>query len=214
MITVPQVVSDIVNKSPYLNDGLSRELINISSLAREIRPEVETNLMKRVSHASVVMALKRHATHKPDYQGKQPKDFFSDLSIKSDLSGFTVQNTKRVSEQISTLQEEGWRQPTAHITTAKGVWASTIIISNSLVPYLKKRLTGANYSYEYDDLAAITLKFQDEHHATVGLIQYPLQLLAWRGVSLYQVATTMDEITFIINNKDVERGFQALQSLV
>jgi len=215
MITVPQIVSEIVNDSPYLTDGLSRGLINISALARELRPQVETTLMKRVSQAAVVMALKRYEPHNhTSLQQKHPREYFSDLSIKSDLSAFTVRNTPKVSEQIAALQEEGWRGQTAFITTTKGVWDSTIVISNSLLPALRKNLGNANYTYEYDNIAAITLRFHDDHHETVGLIQYPLQLLAWRGISLYQIATTMDEVNFIMAQTDVERGFQALKQLI
>jgi hypothetical protein len=92
MITVPQIVSEIVSESPYLSDGLDRDLINISALAREIRPQVETQLLKRVSHAAVVMALKRYAGRKSSLPFKHPREYFSDLSIKTDLSAFTVEN--------------------------------------------------------------------------------------------------------------------------
>lgn len=215
MITVPNVVTEIVNDSPYLSDGLYRGLINISALAREIRPQVESTLMKRVSNASVVMALKRHEFRRDRIQQQRhPREFFSDLSIRYDLSAFTVRNTPKISKQISALQEEGWRAEKAFITTTKGIWDSTIVLSNSLVPALRKHLVGANYSYEYSNIAAITLRFHDDHHETVGLIQYPLQLLAWRGISLYQVATTMDEVSLIMAQRDVERAFQALKQLV
>ncbi len=213
MITVPQVVTEIIKDSPYLGDGLHRDLINISSLAREIRPHVETQLLKRVSHASVVMALKRYAEKKPAGGFKHPRDYFSDLSIKSNLSAFSVQNSPQLSEQIASLQEEGWRDQSAFITITKGVWVSTIVVSNNLLPAVKKHLAGARYTYEYDSIAAVTLRFEDEHHEIPGIIQYPLQLLAWRGISLYQVVSTMDELSLILAEKNVEACFQALGGL-
>ena len=135
------------------------------------------------------------------------------MSIKTDLSAFTVETAPHLSERIAAIQEVGWRDSQALITVTKGVWESTIVLSNNLVPTLKKQLEGARYTYEYDKIAAFTLRLEDQHHETPGLIQYPLQLLAWRGISLYQVITTMDEVTLLVAQKDVEACFQALGAL-
>jgi len=213
MITVPQVVTQIIRESPYLSDGLARDLINISALAREIRPQVETELMKRVSHAAVVMAVKRYASTKDVRPINHPRNFFSELSIKSDLSAFAVENTPELADQIAALQREGWKQQAAHITVVKGVWGSTIVISNSLQKALHKHLTNAKFVDKYGSIAAMTLRYKDEHHEIPGLIQYPLQLLAWRGISLYHVVSTIDEITLILAQKNVEPSFQALRIL-
>ena len=213
MITVPEVVTKIVSESPYLSDGLTRDLINISALAREIRPQIESQLTKRVSHGSVVMALKRYSEQKSTISFKHPREYFGDMALKANLSAFSVQNSPRVSERIAALQEEGWRDQQAFITITKGIWVSTIVISNNLLHSVKKHLEGTHYTYEYDAIAAITLRFEDQHHETPGLIQYPLQLLAWRGISLYQIVSTMDELSLIVAEKDVERCFQALGPL-
>ena len=59
MISVPMAVSEILNETPYIEELLSRNLINLSSLAREIRPKVEELTMKDVQLGSIIMALKR-----------------------------------------------------------------------------------------------------------------------------------------------------------
>ena len=59
MVTVPETVLEIIHESPFLEEGLSRGLINLSSLAREMKSEVEERTMKDVQIGSIVMALKR-----------------------------------------------------------------------------------------------------------------------------------------------------------
>lgn len=59
MVTVPEATEKIVKRSRYLSEALSKNLINISSLARYIKPEVDQILLKNVSVSSIIMSLKR-----------------------------------------------------------------------------------------------------------------------------------------------------------
>lgn len=59
MITVPEATEKIIKRSRYLSEALSKDLINISSLARYIKPEIEEMLIKKVSVSAIIMALKR-----------------------------------------------------------------------------------------------------------------------------------------------------------
>ena len=59
MITIPQVVEEIIQRQPFLIDMINDGLINHSSLARKIKPEIEEKLYKTVQLGAVVMALKR-----------------------------------------------------------------------------------------------------------------------------------------------------------
>lgn len=59
MITVPEATEKIVKRSRYLSEAMSKDLINLSSLARYIKPEIEEMLIKDVSSSSIMMALKR-----------------------------------------------------------------------------------------------------------------------------------------------------------
>ena len=47
MITVPEAVGKIVGRSRYLAEAMSKGIINNSSLARYIKPEIEEILIKK-----------------------------------------------------------------------------------------------------------------------------------------------------------------------
>lgn len=59
MITVPEATEKIIKRSRYLSEALSKDLINISSLSRYIKPEIEEMLLKKVSTSAIIMSLKR-----------------------------------------------------------------------------------------------------------------------------------------------------------
>lgn len=75
MVTVPEITEKIIQRSRYLSEALSKGLINTSSLARYIKPEIERTLLKNVSLSSVVMAIRR--LPKKSLPNINPKEIFS-----------------------------------------------------------------------------------------------------------------------------------------
>ncbi len=59
MITVPEVVEEMVKESPFLEEALEADLINLSSLARQMQKEIQKKLYKDIQIGAIVMALKR-----------------------------------------------------------------------------------------------------------------------------------------------------------
>ena len=59
MKTIASQVSEYVKTKPYLSSALSQGIINLTSLAREIQPEIEKALRKPARSGAIVMALKR-----------------------------------------------------------------------------------------------------------------------------------------------------------
>ncbi|MEK7573139.1 MAG: hypothetical protein AAB531_01815 [Patescibacteria group bacterium] len=68
MVTVPEAARKIVMRSRYLSEAMSKRIINNSSLARYIKPEIEEMLLKEVSNSAIIMALQRMSSQiKPKY---------------------------------------------------------------------------------------------------------------------------------------------------
>ena len=49
MVSISHVVEDIVKHRPYLSESLAAGIINVSSLARQLQPDVERALQKGVN---------------------------------------------------------------------------------------------------------------------------------------------------------------------
>src|SRR6476646_7774181 len=68
MLSIATKVEQIVSESAFLTEGMSLGLINLSELARQLRPQLESDLWKPVGQAAVVMALRRISERLPQPQ--------------------------------------------------------------------------------------------------------------------------------------------------
>lgn len=98
MKTISSVVESYIRRKPFLQTALSEGIINLTSLSRYIKPEVEEVLRKEVRDGAIVMALKRLsenleflATHKIV---KVLKDI-GEITVRSSLTDYTFQLTLR-----------------------------------------------------------------------------------------------------------------------
>ena len=86
MITVPEATKKIVERSRFLSEAISKRLINYSSLARYIKPELEEMLFKKVSQGSIIMALKRlESEFVPKYNPQNVFGEAPEMNIRSNL---------------------------------------------------------------------------------------------------------------------------------
>lgn len=56
------VVEEIIKKSPFLEEALAEGIINLSSLSRQIKPEIDEQLHKRCSSRSNCYGFKEAIT--------------------------------------------------------------------------------------------------------------------------------------------------------
>ena len=59
MKTISQAVAEYIKTKPFLSSALSDGIINLTSLSRQIKPEIEDILRKEVNHGAIGMALNR-----------------------------------------------------------------------------------------------------------------------------------------------------------
>ncbi|TSC55326.1 MAG: hypothetical protein G01um101418_985 [Parcubacteria group bacterium Gr01-1014_18] len=84
MITISQIVEDIIRRSPFLAEALHEDIVNIASLARRIRPQVHERCLEEVSEESISMALRR--------MGKKMKPMASGFEFLKNLNNITVRS--------------------------------------------------------------------------------------------------------------------------
>ena len=59
MVTISRVVEKIVSENIFIQEALSRGIINYAAFAEEIKPRVEIELKEKVKDSAVMMALRR-----------------------------------------------------------------------------------------------------------------------------------------------------------
>lgn len=105
MITISSRVETIIQRWPLIKQGLELNLVNMSSLARYLRPEIEAEIGERISEAAVLMALRRYQDKVSAKATQSPGDFLGDMSLRGGLSDLTYTNTPTLNRRVSSLTE-------------------------------------------------------------------------------------------------------------
>jgi len=214
MVTVPQAVKKIVERSRYLSEAMSKGLINLSSLARYMKQEVAEMLMKDVSEASIIMALKRLETQlKPQIQYKKVFKNPPEMIVRSNLVELTFENSESLTKKFSKIFEIYSGHQKYFFTLTEGVTETTIIASRDLYKNIKIALHDEKVVSEFVNLSSITIRQPAEITYTPGIVYFFLKSLAWEGVNVMEVVSTYLELTIILEDKDVNRAFTILKSL-
>lgn len=211
MITIPEKVEEHVNQSPYLREAITDGLVNLSALARKLKPQLEKELFKDVSESAVFIALQRYAaTLKPYYQ-VNPADYLANLGLKSDLFEFTVENSSALLGKLSRIAKATEDKHAALFIFTQGQYETTVITSKNLQPEIKTALNGEKLLGTIPDLTGITLQRTHAQIETTGVLQFPLRILAWEGISVIEIITTLNEIMIIVRDFEVDRAVVSIR---
>ncbi len=212
MITVSEIITRMILETPFLEDGLAEGIINLSALARKIKPQIERELLKPVSESAVLMALKRTLPSvqlKKDDSEAVSKDL-SDITVRSGLSEYTYLKSQTILKKRLTLMQELKDRHDYFITFTQGIHEITTILNASLNARMKEIFKGEKLVSRMDGLAAITLQLTNEMVYTPGIHYNILKQLAWHKINVVEVVSTFTEFNIIIEKKQVDRSFSLL----
>lgn len=212
MITVPEGTKKIVERSRYLSEALSKKIINLSSLARYIKPELEAMLIKDISHASIVMALKRlEKQAKPEGNTKSVFTSPPEMMIRSGIFVMTLQRTKETEAAVGKLFLDRVKGTFSSITI--GATEIQIAGTNVLRPKIMEMIDDKYIVSSLSPVSQITIYLPQKAMKTSGIYYFFLKSIAWEGINIIGVAATNTEFTLFFEDKNVNRAFEILTSL-
>lgn len=212
MITVPDGTKIIIERSRYLSEALSKKLINISSLAEYIKPELEEMLMKEISTGSIIMAITRlQPTLKPKYKQNNLFKKQPEMLVRSGLSLVSIQRTKESEEAIRELFIKRVKGTFFSITI--GSTEINIAVSSGQVAFIESRISKSLISSIIPNVSLITIFLPEKAIETPGVYYFFLKSIAWEGINILGNAATTTELTLFFDDKDVHRAFEVLSSI-
>ena len=216
MKTIQQAVAAIINKTPFIEEALYDKLINVSSLARLIKPEVEQVLKKEIKDGAIMMAINRLS---PSSVLKIRKNIrkitFSsgDFIMRSNLSDFTFKNTESLIGQIAKLLNEIGSDNDNFFTISQGVFETSIVLSERLNEKVERLFKDETLLWSIYNLASITIKLPKSNIEQSGIYYFILKQLAWADIPVQEVISTTHEITLVVKETDVKQTFSILMDL-
>lgn len=214
MITVPEVVEKLVKQSPLLEEGLSLGIINLSSLARQLQPQIKQDLLKNIQTGAIIMALKRLSVKLQTHPvSRVPSISITDLTVRSNLAEFTFQNSPTLLEKQEKLLKLAGKKQSSFLTFTYGLFETTLIISSSLEKEVTQVLKEERLISSFNSLSAITLILPKATLYQSGIYYQILKRLFLEGINVVEIICSLREFTIILEKTEVDKAFSILKDL-
>ncbi|MCA9383259.1 aspartate kinase [Candidatus Dojkabacteria bacterium] len=215
MVSVPEVVEQIINNMPFVEDALAKGLVNTSALAREIQPQVIEILSKDVQEGAIVMALNRNKSEftKTDKSIQSILDKLADITVKSNIVEVTIKNSHDTLNKIRQLLERIEAKPDRFIAITQGVAEVTIITTKNNLTDIEEIIVSDEIILKQIDLSSITVKLPPENVEVPGVYYQILKKIAWKGINIIDTVSTTNEITIVFSQDDIEQAFSIIKGL-
>tara|TARA_B100000676_G_C17757001_1_gene669599 strand:- start:5 stop:664 length:660 start_codon:yes stop_codon:yes gene_type:complete len=216
MKTISSVVENYIKNKPFLSTALSEGIINLTSLSRRIKPEIELVLKKQIRSGAIVMALKRISnslefvsTHKILKVLKN----IGDITVRSNLIDYSF----KVSDSLLSCQAKFLSEidnpQLIFYTSSRGVTESNIIISNEMKEKMEAYFQKEILIKKTDNLSSISIKLPVENVSIPGIYYFIFQKMSWEGINIIEVISTSNEFTIVLDDKNVNDAFKIIKNL-
>ncbi|SOS47938.1 conserved hypothetical protein [Tenacibaculum dicentrarchi] len=216
MKTIQEAVEITIRKTPFIEEALNEKLINVSSLARVILPEVSKLLKKDVKVGAVMMAINRLSPANELRVRKNIKKLalnLGDVIVRSDLCDFTFKNTSSLLKEIAKILSKSADSNDYFLTVSQGIFETNIVTSKNLRVYVEEIFKRETLINNVNDLASITIKLPKNNLEQSGIYYFILKQFAWANIAVQEIISTTHEMTIVVKEEDVNETFAILMDL-
>ncbi len=216
MKTISSIVEEYIKTKPFLSSALSQGIINLTSLSRLIKPEIEHQLGKEVKNGAIVMALKRLSSELEFRVTHRVLKFvrnIGEITVRSSLNDYTFKVSETLLKNQAMFMSEIESLNTVFYTSSRGVNESNIVVSNEVAELVAKFFKNEILLEKQENLSSITVKLPKDNVTVPGIYYFIFQRLSWEGVNIYEVISTTNEFTILVNDEQVDKAFTVIKNL-
>lgn len=216
MKTIQEAVEITIRKTPFIEEALNEKLINVSSLARVILPDVSKLLKKEIKVGAVMMAINRLSPANELRVRRNIKKLALDLGdviVRSDLCDYTFKNTSSLLKEIAKILSKSADSNDYFLTVSQGIFETNIVTSKNLQPFVEDIFKKETLINNVNNLASITIKLPEGNLEQSGIYYFILKQFAWANIAVQEVISTTHEMTIVVKEEDVNETFSILMDL-
>ena len=215
MESVSSVVKKLLKQKPFLLEAFERGILSYGSLAEEFKPLIEQSLNKEVKESAIVMALRRYAD---DVQRTTPvireNRLSCEIVMKTNICDFNMRKTENLLPRLKELYGIVNLGRGDFLNVTIGNDEISIAVSDKYEKEVRDFL-GEQENLDFrDGLVSLTLIFSGDFMHTPGVVFQALRKLAWENINVYEIISTMTELTVVIERNASTRGYEALQEFI
>lgn len=213
MQTIPNAVEEVIKKKPFLEGALVEGLVNLSALARQIKPDIEKRVGKEVNDSAVIMALNRLVPRlelMSQMKFKKVVQNIGDIIVRSNLADYAFANSPTLYERQAELLKSVSSMKDLFCTFSQGIYETTLVVSNTIVSLVDEIFAVEGRIARTLNLSSITVKLPEENAVCPGVYYYIFKELAWDNINISEVISTTNEFTVVVSDEDIHRAFTIL----
>lgn len=206
MISINNAINQIVNESPFLEDWLYHEYINLTSLANYIKPQIENLTKKEVTIWAIKMALSRYIKEKTKtikYKKFSVENFF----IKKNIWVIYLKNE---SKQIDSFEIK--LKDDDYLTTIQWSKNATIIYNENIKEKLEKILPEKNIEMRVENLSLVWVYLEENFLNEIWIIYTLSKKINFNNINLIEIISNYKEVHLIVKNEDLKKTIDAIVS--
>lgn len=216
-LSVAGCVKEIINKSPFISEMMSLDLISFSNLARFIQPEVESMYGKSVNEASIIMAARRYSKELLEMSSPAKNhdgNIGFEISMKTNIYDVNLRRSDESAAKLVSLY--GLVKPSQgdFLNVSIGSHEISLSVSDKYRSAVDGLVNEEDVIQRFTDLVALTIVFKGDFLQTPGILYLAARKLAWEGINIIEVISTMNVLTFVIRKSESSRAYEALNAFL
>lgn len=209
--SITKIVRDLISSDFSFQDSLSRGYCNISSLARIIKPQVDSVIGKNVNLESIITALKRTRTKETAEYNIARIIAKSSLHVITDIAKISISKDKKtlmILNNILSQDREGF------ISISESINSITIIFNNLLLKKVKALFKERDILEIESDMAAIIVQSPEEIIKTPGCASLFYNQLVRQNINIEDTVSCYTDTIIIVKMDDVANAFNSITDLI
>ncbi len=216
MKTISSAVEDYIKSKPFLVSALTQGIINLTSLARMMNKDISSVMNKDVRNGAIVMALKRLSS---DFEFRSSLKILrtlrniGDITVRSSLIDYNFKISPSLMTSQAKLMAEISDDKNNFYTSSRGVNECNVVVSGNLANLVENCFSNENCIHKETELSSISVKLPIENVSVPGIYYFVFQRLSWEGINIYEVISTSNEFTILVNEEQVDKAFRIIKDL-
>ena len=209
-LSINKIVKNFVTNDIFLATSLYKGYVNLSAVARDLVPVIETKLGEKVNIEAVISALKRN----------REASIRSDSKVFNVLSETSVQLLTSVAKVVIPVKENEKIfknvvdiKPTGALYISTGSEFTTLIIENRNLPAVLTMLRRGIID-KRTDLAVIIIKAPVSLLETAGFLMSLYSKLAFTGINIEETTNSYTDAIIVVKESDAGDAFMSLIELI
>lgn len=203
------LVRDTIEGDPVVRNGLSRGLINMRALARQI----QVSTRQGPSIEALVAAIRRYPVKESITKDKRVSRQITKLSMKNEVVDVEIQNAPEIPGLLAKFSEKVDTTKGESLSMAASVQEWVVVIDSKNLDKLMGMIPKRNILSVTRDLTEVSLTMSDDFNTTVGAMASITSEIAMEGINVVEYVRAAPYLGILVEEEDALRAYRAMERL-